>query len=105
MSEIADAFRRIEHPNVRTNTSVQSFHCALCSFAQACLQRMEQQLYRIEVRRIRRQVAEASTNSLDQLLRRGSAASASPMGKYSLHWAWVRKCRFHESAASTGSQN
>src|SRR5256885_7132711 len=68
MSEIADAFRRIEHPNVRTNTSVQSFHCALCSFAQACLQRMEQQLYRVEVRRIRRQVAEACTNSLDQLL-------------------------------------
>src|SRR5437660_3186086 len=68
MSEIADAFRRIEHPNVRTNTSVQSFHCALCSFAQACLQRMEQQLYRVEVRRIRRQIAEACTNSLDQLL-------------------------------------
>src|ERR1700737_4547191 len=67
MSEVTDAFRRIERPNVRTNTSVQSFHCALRSFAQACLQRMEQQLYRVKVRRIRWQVAEACTNSLDRL--------------------------------------
>jgi hypothetical protein len=28
-----------------------------------------------------------------------------PTAKYSLHWAWVRKSRFHESAAPTGSQN
>src|SRR5580704_14693634 len=45
MSEVSDAFRRIEPPNVRTNTSVQPFHCALRSFTQACLQRMKQQLY------------------------------------------------------------
>jgi Cytochrome C and Quinol oxidase polypeptide I len=45
MSEVSDAFRRIERPNVRTNTSVQPFHCALGSFAQPCLQWMEQQLY------------------------------------------------------------
>src|ERR1700721_4047 len=68
MSERSDAFRRIERPNVRTNTSVQPFHCALRSFTQACLQRMKQQLYRVKVWRIRRQVAEACTNSLDRLL-------------------------------------
>src|SRR5580700_2078503 len=68
MSEVSDAFRRIERPNVRTNTSVQPFHCALRSFAQPCFQWMEQQLYRVKVRRIRRQVAEACTNSLDRLL-------------------------------------
>src|ERR1700738_1685050 len=67
MSEIADAFRRIEHPNVRTNTSVQPFNCALRSFAQACLQRMKQQLYWVKVRRILRQVAQACTDSLDRL--------------------------------------
>src|ERR1700688_2970012 len=68
MSEVSDAFRRIERPNVRTNTSVQPFHCALRSFAQPCFQWMEQQLYRVKVRRIRGQVAEACTNSLDRLL-------------------------------------
>src|SRR5258706_11466730 len=67
MSEISDAFRRIEHPNVRTNTSVQPFNCALRSFAQACLQRMKQQLYWVKVRRILRQVAQACTDSLDRL--------------------------------------
>src|ERR1700726_597354 len=66
MSEIADAFRRIEHPNVRTNTSVQPFNCALRSFAQACLQRMKLQLYWVKVRRILRQVAQACTDSLDR---------------------------------------
>src|SRR5260370_40835674 len=67
MSEIADAFRRIEPPNVLTNTSVQPFNCALRSFAQACLQRMKQQLYWVKVRRILRQVAQACTDSLDRL--------------------------------------
>src|ERR1700726_3205237 len=66
MSEIADAFRRIERPNVRTNTSVQPFNCALRSFAQACFQRMKQQLYWVKVRRIFRQVAQACTDSLDR---------------------------------------
>src|ERR1700730_861747 len=68
MSEVSDAFPRIEPPNVRTNTLVQPFHCALRSFTQACLQRMKQQLYRVKVWRVRRQVAEACTNSLDRLL-------------------------------------
>src|SRR3979490_2214097 len=68
MSEISDAFRRIEHPNVRTNTSVQPSNCWLRGFAHACLQRMNQQVYWVKVRRIRRQVAEACTNSLDRLL-------------------------------------
>src|SRR6202049_1010215 len=67
MSEVSDALRRIERPNVRTNTSVQPFHCALRSFAQPCLQWMEQQLYRVKVRRIRRQVAQACTDILDRL--------------------------------------
>src|SRR5256885_9278349 len=66
--KVGNAFLRIYLAYVRAIPSVQSFHWTLCSFAQACLQRMEQQLYRVEVRRIRRQVAEACTNSLDQLL-------------------------------------
>src|ERR1700732_4319982 len=132
MSEVTDAFRRIERPNVRTNTSVQSFHCALRSFAQACLQRMEQQLYRVKVRRIRWQVAEACTNSLDRLFhtsdlveplvkRRNDfiqrevgflADEGENLPRVLLQWrstpstcAWVRKSRFHESAAPTGSQS
>ena len=52
---------------MQTNAPVQPFHCALRSFAQPCLQWMEQQLYRVKVRRIRRQVAEACTDSLDRL--------------------------------------
>src|ERR1700747_109056 len=68
MSEIAHTFRRIERPNVRADTSVQPFDCALRSFAQECLQGMEQQLYRVKVWRILRQVAEACTDSLDRLL-------------------------------------
>src|SRR3984893_1607743 len=47
--------------------SVQPFNCALRSFAQACLQRMKQQLYWVKVRRILRQVAQACTDSLDRL--------------------------------------
>ncbi len=72
MSEIAHAFRRIECPNVRANTSVQPFDCALRSFSQECLKRMKHQLYWVKVRRILRQVAQACTDSLDRLLHTGN---------------------------------
>src|SRR3974377_178064 len=68
MSEVARTFRRIECPNVRANTSVQPFDCALRSFAQECLQRMKHQLYWVKVRRILRQVTQACTDSLDRFL-------------------------------------
>src|SRR5258708_33566703 len=86
MSEISDAFRRIEHPNVRTNTSVQPFNCALRSFAQACLQRMKQQLYWVKVRRILWQVAQACTDSLDRLFHtpRGRDRTLVPRGKWGM---------------------
>jgi hypothetical protein len=45
MSEVTFAFRRVERPNVRANTSVQPLKYALRSFAQECLQRMKQHLY------------------------------------------------------------
>jgi hypothetical protein len=64
MSKVTRAFRRVERANVRANTSVQPCNCAL---RQECLQRMKQQLYWVEVRRILRQVAEACTDSLDRL--------------------------------------
>src|SRR5215469_1012398 len=68
MSEVAHTFERIERPNVRANTSVEPFDCALRSFAQDCLQRMKHQLYWVKVRRILRQVAQACTDSLDRFL-------------------------------------
>jgi hypothetical protein len=67
MSEVAHAFRRIECPNVRANTSVQPIDCALRSFAQECFQRMKHQLYGVKVRRILGQVTQACTDSLDRL--------------------------------------
>jgi len=93
---------------------------------------MEQQLYRVKVRRIRWQVAEACTNSLDRLFhtsdlveplvkRRNDfiqrevgflADEGENLPRVLLQWrstpstcAWVRKSRFHESAAPTGSQS
>src|SRR4029077_8634518 len=50
MSEATFAFKRVERPNVRANTSVQPLNCPLRSFAQECLQRMKQHLYRVKVR-------------------------------------------------------
>jgi hypothetical protein len=93
---------------------------------------MEQQLYRVKVRRIRWQVAEACTNSLDRLFHasdlveplvkrrndfiqrevRFLADEGENLPRVLLQWrstpstcAWVRKSRFHESAAPTGSQS
>src|SRR6476619_6071638 len=68
MPEIAPTFRRIERPNVRPDTSVQSFDCSLGSPAQDSLQGMEHHLARVKVWRILRQVAEACANSADRLL-------------------------------------
>src|SRR5262245_29781767 len=72
MPEIAPAFRRIERPNVRSDTSVQSFDCSLGSLAQESLQGMEHQLDGVKVGRILRQEAEACTNSPDRLLHTGN---------------------------------
>src|SRR6476469_4065159 len=72
MPEIAPTFRRIERPNVRSDTSVQSFDCSLSSLAQESLQGMEHQLDGVKVRRILRQVTEACTNSPDRLLHTGN---------------------------------
>lgn len=68
MPEIAPTFRRIERPNIRPDTSVQSFDCSLGSLAQESLQGMEHHLDRVKVWRILRQVAEACANSSDRLL-------------------------------------
>src|SRR5256885_2447616 len=68
MSEIAHTFRGIERPNMRSDTSLQSVDCALRSFAQECLEGVEDQLYRVKVRRILRQVAEICASSADRLL-------------------------------------
>src|SRR5215470_5435655 len=72
MPEIAPTFRRIERPNVRPDTSVQSFDCSLGSLAQEGLQGMEHQLDRVKVWRILRQVAEAGANGSERLLYTGN---------------------------------
>ena len=68
MPEIAHAFRRIDCPNERSDTSVQSFDCALGSLAQATLDGMERQLDGVEVGRILRQESEACANTPESLL-------------------------------------
>src|SRR5215468_2699790 len=68
MPKIPPAFRRIERSNERSDTSVQSFDCALGSFAQASLHGMEGQLDGVEVRRILRQESEACANTPESLL-------------------------------------
>ena len=69
MSEISQAFGRIERANVRSDAPLQSFDRALRSFAQECLQGMKQRLDGVKVRRILGQVAETCTNIPDRLLR------------------------------------
>src|SRR5271166_212671 len=71
MPEISHTFRRIERSNERSSASRQPFDCALRGLAQRYLQWMEHQLYRIELRRIRRQVAQACAGSLDRFLDAG----------------------------------
>src|SRR5712691_4766231 len=71
MSEIAHTFGRVERSNERTNASAQPFDRAFRSFAQRCLQGMEHQLYWVELRRIRRQVAQLCAAGLDRLLHAG----------------------------------
>src|ERR1700748_3482068 len=68
MPEIASTFRRIERPNVRPDTSVESRDCSLGSLAQESFEGMEHQLDGVKVRRILRQVAQASANSPDRRL-------------------------------------
>ena len=68
MPKIPPAFRRIERPNEGSDTSVQSFDCALGSLAQASLYGMEGQLDRVKVKRILRQESEACTNTPESLL-------------------------------------
>ena len=88
MLEIASAFRGIERPNVRPDTSMQSFNCSLGSFAQ----RMEQQLDRVKVGRILRQVAEACTNSTDCCFDAGNLMEGDVIGHHNiptLERAWI----------------
>src|SRR5215471_16014024 len=68
MPKMPPAFRRIERPNERSDTSVQSFDCALGSFAQASLHGMEGQLDGVKIRRILRQESEACANTPASLL-------------------------------------
>jgi hypothetical protein len=68
MPKIPPAFRRIERSNERSDTSVQSFDCALGSLAQASLDGMERQLDGVEVGRILRQESEACANTPESLL-------------------------------------
>src|SRR5215471_10448848 len=68
MPKIPPAFRGIERPNERSDTSVQSFDCALGSLAQASLDGMERQLDGVKIRRILRQVSEACANTPESLL-------------------------------------
>src|SRR5215470_99749 len=68
MPKIAPAFRGIERPNERSDTSVQSFDCALGSLAQASLDGMERQLDGVKIRRILRQESEACANTPESLL-------------------------------------
>ena len=68
MPKIPPAFRRIERPNERSDTSVQSFDCALGSLAQASLCGMEGQLDGVKVRRVLWQESEACANTPESLL-------------------------------------
>lgn len=68
MAKIPPAFRRIERANERSDTSVQSFDCALGSLAQARLYGMEGQLNGVKVRRILRQESKACANTPESLL-------------------------------------
>jgi len=68
MPKIPPAFRRIERPNERSDTSVQSFDCALGSLAQASLHGMKRQLDGVKVRRILRQEFEACANTPESFL-------------------------------------
>src|SRR5215469_1919823 len=68
MLKVPAAFRGIERPNERSDTSVQSFDCALGSLAQASLDGMERQLDGVKIRRILRQESEASANTAESLL-------------------------------------
>ena len=67
MLEVLDSWERA---SARTNEPmlVQSVDGSLRGLAQECFQRMEDQLNWIEVRRIRRQVAQRCADGLDCLL-------------------------------------
>src|SRR5215469_15470394 len=65
------AFRGIQRPNVGSDTSLQSFDCALRSLAQASLHRMKHRFDGIKIRRILRQESEACANSSESLLYTG----------------------------------
>src|SRR5215469_1967053 len=68
MLKVPAAFRGIERPNERSDTSVQSFDCARGSLAQASLDGMERQLDGVKIGRILRQESEACANTPESLL-------------------------------------
>jgi len=71
MPEIACAFGRLERPNEGADATPQPFDGSLGSFAQERLQGMEHHLYRIELRRILREVPQFCPASLDRLVHAG----------------------------------
>src|SRR4030081_4000146 len=84
MPEIAPTFRRIERPNVRPDTSVQSFDCSLGSLAQDSLQGREHHLDRVKVWGILRQVAQACANSSDRLLYTSNLVEGNVVGHHNV---------------------
>src|ERR1700716_3058414 len=84
MAEIAPTFRRIERPNVRPDTSVQSFDCSLGSLAQESLEGMEHHLDRVKVWGILRQVAQACANSSDRLLYTSNLVEGNVVGHHNV---------------------
>src|SRR6195256_6311662 len=82
--EVPPTFRRIERPNVRPDTSVQSFDCSLGSLAQESLQGMEHHLDRVKVWGILRQVAQACANSSDRLLYTSNLVEGNVVGHHNV---------------------
>src|SRR5438067_3220388 len=68
MPKVSHTFGRGERSNERANTSLQPLEGALRSFAQRCLQGMEDQLYRVQLRRILRQITQFRAARSDRLL-------------------------------------
>lgn len=73
MPEAVHALGGVKRSDERTNVSIHAFDCPFGDFAQKCFQRMEDQLYRIEVRGILRQVAQRCAGDLDHFLHTGDS--------------------------------
>lgn len=67
MPEIANAFGGPKHSREGSHRSLEAFDCSLGSFAQPLLERMEHQLYGVELRRILRQVTQLRAAGSDRV--------------------------------------